>query len=305
MVHAPRTLAGPLAPAALAGLLLVVVAAVALFLGRVAFAGDPAQFEDAILAVGIAVLVGAVLATALAPTRWVTPPTGPASPSDGPTAAPAPASAPALRAAPGPPAVTSIPASYVAAMYAPPGDDAPAPEYAGAIPASLPFAAFPRPAGARGDGPTPEGGLSLDVELARLRARIHELEVDHDLEAAPPWFAARSGGSRDLSPLAANPKGPVRPLAGGTARCIGCGTAVSAQALDPLCGNCGRPLCDACGGVPGPTIGLRRCPECAATAARTRGVAISGGRSPGEAPATGPPTRGGSRPTEPSTGPDG
>lgn len=279
MIRAPRSLAGPWRPVAVAGLLLLGIAGIVLVIGPVAFAHDPVAFDDAVLATGFAVLVGAALSALLArsPVADGTAERLPPAPTAG--AGVARSTTPSGTIAPAPAPASSIPSSYVAAMYAPPADREAIADYSGPIAAALPFAAFPRPAGSRDDRASPEGLPALDVELARLRARIHELEADRDLAIAPPWFAARSGASRDLSPLASSSGGPVRPIAGGPSRCIGCGAAVAAQAPDPLCGNCGRPLCESCGGLPGPTAGLRRCPECAATTARTGAVSISGGRS--------------------------
>lgn len=290
MLGDARPRGGPLRPASAAGLILLALAAVLLVLGRVVFAGNPVQFEDAIVAIGLAVLAGASLATFFGTSTVPGPTADSRGPRTGEVAAAAPSDRPPSSSRPSAPAVdatTSIPASYVAAMYASPPDVAGPPDDPGPIPAALPFAALPRPSGTREAGPA-ETPPSLDVELARLRARVHELEAGRGLDTTPAWYAARSGASRDLSPLAVAANGPVRPLAGGPGRCVGCGIAVGAQTADSLCGNCGRPLCEGCGGPTGLTAGLRRCPECRAGRSRSAGVAISGGRAPSDAAPVGP-----------------
>jgi hypothetical protein len=278
-------IAPPLRPAAAAGGALLVVGAVALLAGRIAWSGNPGSLEDLLVGIGLVLLVAALGATV-----WLDRfPPSPATPVANPTnteVAPEVTNpgAPARVAGPG----SSIPAAYIAALYPPSapevGSYADFPE---PIAAALPFAAMPRPAPRDGIPANAEdAGLSLDVELARLRARVQELETDRDGGSVAPWYAARSGASWSVAPMLATGGTSTRGLSVGGSACAGCGTSVPAQAPDSLCGGCGRPLCASCGGPPGPSEGLRRCPECRASESRNGAVSISGGRAASGSPET-------------------
>ncbi|MCI4335597.1 MAG: hypothetical protein L3K17_00145 [Thermoplasmata archaeon] len=279
-----RRLVDPLRPGATAGVSLLALGAALLLWGRAAFAADPSRFEDWVVGLGLILLLGALVITLVLPSPVIV--TSPrVAPDVGFTTTPAPAGdvapqapAPAARA-PG----SSIPAAYIAALYNPPTADGRALiDYPEPIAAALPFAAMPRPP-SQPDGPASTGGegLSLEIELARLRTRVQELEADGGAYGVPAWYAARSGASSSIAPITSTgaPAPLGRGLLPGGTGCVGCGTSVPAQARDSLCGGCGRPLCTTCGGRPGSSAGLRRCPDCRNESARTGALSVSGGRA--------------------------
>lgn len=111
---------------------------------------------------------------------------------------------------------TSIPGAYLAALGpsldAEPSDPISEPP---PIAAALPFAAMARPPSTSGGGAeSDESSPSLDVELARLRARVRELDLRRT--APEPGAFAVSGGALEIPPARdradLRPPGPVSRL---------------------------------------------------------------------------------------------
>ncbi|MCI4355067.1 MAG: hypothetical protein L3K06_06860 [Thermoplasmata archaeon] len=116
-------------------------------------------------------------------------------------------------------------------------------------------------------------GPRLELELARLRARVRELEVP-PRTIAPSILPPRSPG---LPQPAKEPPSPPSAVASGPRGCAGCGTGITSHGPSHLCWGCGRTLCSTCYWRYGPGPGLHRCPDCLARAP-TGTEAISGGR---------------------------
>ncbi len=201
---------------------------------------------------------------------------GPAPPSSGP-----PTSRVASeRASRG---LTSIPGAYLQAADA---QHDPALDWdtiAPPVAAPLPFAAgFQRDApGLRAAGGAPETPRDsvLEMELARLRARVRELEVRRP--AVLSGVSARRGASSAAAaaPRAPEPPAPPAQVAVvGPRGCAGCGEALATSQPPPLCWGCGRALCPNCYWRFGPGPGLHRCPECLSRSPSVT-TGISGGRA--------------------------
>jgi hypothetical protein len=174
--------------------------------------------------------------------------------------------------------LSSIPGAYLQALGSQRDPAAAWNEIAPPIAAALPFAPGIQPSRAeRPSGESPDerdtAGI-LELELARLRARVRELESPRP-SVAPTRTSAPS-------PVAAAPRGPEPPAPSNRVAvthrgCAGCGGALASSQHPPLCWGCGRALCAGCYWRFGPGPGLHRCPECA-TQAPSRSTGISGGR---------------------------
>lgn len=173
---------------------------------------------------------------------------------------------------------TSIPGAYLNAIEHPRPDPATWDEIAPPLAATLPFSAgFGRSLDVADESSATVPEPVLALELARLRARVRELEARR-----PP---ALSGGLRALptprpsASVAPEPPSPpmlaVVPVGRG---CIGCGSVLGAHAAPLLCWGCGRSVCSGCYWRFGPGPGLHRCPECLSRSP-TNSTSISGGRS--------------------------
>ncbi len=294
----------PLLPVALAGLLLLLLGVVFLVAGTWLFPGNLVGVEAWVAGVGVLLLVGTAIALRLFGSGRTGPPTrelpaagvetrGPAVVSEEGGAAWADGEAPRAPVPPAPaptatrPVSTSIPGAYLAAVDAlareehPAWSEAPPP-----IAAALPFAAMPRPP--EGRGPSAEGSETsavLEVELARLRARLRELEAEGPPAATNGPRLAVSGGSR--GPLTVRPTPdfprPGPPAAGAPRFCAGCGTTVPPSPASPLCASCGRLLCATCAERSASATGRRYCPACTPRRREPSSMAISGGRTGGPA----------------------
>ncbi len=319
-----------LLPAIGTGAPLLLVGAAFLLLGAVVFAGSPLAFSVWVLLLGGLVLASG-LAIVLAQRRRAgaraavvrpspVPPAAAAPTLVLPAAVPAAASAPAASrgalAAPRavqraaavgrPPSAprsvsTSIPGAYLQSIS--PGLDlSPWPEAPPPVVAALPFSAgVPRsgPEGAgEGSGRAPGSEAVLELELARLRARVRELESPRP--AGSPFPAgtsvARSGAVTALPRPGAEPPAPSNRPSIGARGCAGCGQGLPTARAPLLCWGCGRALCAGCFWRYGPGPGLHRCPDCLAKASGGAGdpvTGLSGGRSgispvPGGRPTSGP-----------------
>jgi hypothetical protein len=113
----------------------------------------------------------------------------------------------------------------------------------------------------------------LELELARLRARVRELEVP-PRTVAPSILPPRTPG---LPMPAKEPPTPPTGASVGARGCVGCGSGIAAKGPSHLCWGCGRTLCSTCYWRYGPGPGLHRCPDCLARAP-TGTESISGGR---------------------------
>jgi hypothetical protein len=196
--------------------------------------------------------------------------------------------------------LTSIPGAYLQALGAQRDPSTEWTEVAPPIAASLPFAAgVQRPTsdrlatGSAGDHPSTG---NLELELARLRARVRDLE---GRRPPVPSSGPRPGSSPTVAAAPRGPEPPAPPVrVAVTARgCAGCGGAVSSNHPPPLCWGCGRVLCTGCYWRFGPGPGLHRCPDCVSkvSAGSTR---ISGGRAGAPTEVEGPDGPAGS-PTSP------
>lgn len=291
----------PLAPVALAGLLLLLLGATILAAGVWLFPGNALGLEAWVAAVGLLLLVGALVAMRLFrrapevrerpfPTSVTGPPiesspAAPATPSLVPepgltdsAAPPPPEPAAAVR-----PVSSSIPGAYLAAIDTvareelPPWGESPPP-----IAAALPFAAMPRPPeGRSGSAEGPETSAVLEVELARLRARLRELESEGPPAPVNGPRLGVSGGSRGLPPLrpSADLGRPTPPAAALGRFCAGCGTTVTPSGSPTRCSSCGRLLCTTCAGRATLPSGFHYCPACAPRRRPPPSLAISGGRA--------------------------
>ncbi|HEY6238267.1 MAG TPA: hypothetical protein VIZ68_03675 [Thermoplasmata archaeon] len=118
----------------------------------------------------------------------------------------------------------------------------------------------------------------LELELARLRARVRELE-----KHPAPVGATRipAGAALSFAPSGAGvPEPPAPPNSAvlGRRACAGCGSGVESSGPAVLCWGCGRALCASCYWRFGPGPGLHRCPDCLARSPADP-LAISGGRA--------------------------
>lgn len=296
----------PLVPAELAGLGLVVLAGLVLAGGLSVGPGTAPAVGGWVLAAGLLLLLGAALATVLLGAAASPRPAGDragavGSPrrldypildagSEATEYGRAPPAAGGFR--PGPaPASTSIPGAYLAAVTASGEVDAPDWESSPPIAAALPLAALWPAPGPRAAGGDAETSALLEVELARLRARLREIEAS---APSPPSAAPRldvSGGRRGAR-LGATFDAPGRPDPRPVDRrsCTSCGRPVPGTASATLCTSCGGFLCATCLPECRGAGGLLTCPTCAS---RRRSEAISGGRA---APSAG----GGAAPREPA-----
>jgi len=174
---------------------------------------------------------------------------------------------------------TSIPAAYLQALSANPTGPDPWSEMVPPIAAALPFS----PGIRRSSDPTPPWDESsdgsereaprLELELARLRARVRELEVP-PRGVAPALVAPRIVG---VASTAKEPPTPPSALSTGPRGCVACGTGLAAAGPSHLCWGCGRTLCSTCYWRFGPGPGLHRCPDCMSRAP-SGSESISGGR---------------------------
>ena len=215
------------------------------------------------------------------------------APEPAPEAVPAPVPAVATRAveratpfvAPNPLAppmtarglpATSIPGAYLQSLGADAARDGPIwSEVAPPIAAALPFSPGMQrrpdaPIWSEEVGSEPEEPR-LELELARLRARVRELETPPPAVRPAPVAVASVRGLEPPAPPAT--KGVARPS------CIGCGSGVDPASPKLLCWSCGRTLCGSCYWRFGPGPSVHRCPDCAARATASPPVTISGGRS--------------------------
>lgn len=174
--------------------------------------------------------------------------------------------------------VTSIPGAYLQSLQESPGRDAAAwAEVAPPIAAALPFSAGLQPRSAAppwSEEEVEEEAPRLELELARLRARVRELESPPPVRAPP---------SRRPSISGPEPPAPPIPVSVARPHCTSCGSGVDAQSPRLLCWGCGRSLCAACYWRYGPGPAVHRCPDCAARSNLEVPLSVSGGRS-------GPPT---------------
>jgi hypothetical protein len=294
------------------GLVLLLAGILLLLLGGWLSAGSPAEFEFWLVLVGVIVLGASMFAMLLGDTPTAPPAVAaPLASEPGPVEAVAEVSVPATIETPAvavtevseppspePPApepaplsrpiTTSIPGAYLASLgTAPPSETVPWDEPAPPIAASLPFVAMPRLAedwseSARGAGDA--DSALLEVELARLRARVRELESAPSpapVGSTPSLAPSRSGASRTVPSLisAAEPPKPALSVTGSTRACVGCGTVVPTKGPDLRCGSCGRLLCTTCYWRYGSGAGLQRCPDCRRAFEESGRTAISGGRA--------------------------
>jgi hypothetical protein len=279
----------PLVPAEVAGLVLVVLAA-ALLAGGLGPGAAVVPTGAWVFVTGLVVLLGAALATVLIGSSLAPGPMPsalqsrrPAETLGSPSVVSPEGPAEELRTSaprrglltPPRPISTSIPGAYLAAVDAP-ATEFPAWEPSPPIAAALPLAALPRAPGPR-EGPAEESSVVLEVELARLRARL--LEIEGETGRRP--LVARldvSGGSRTI------PTGPStapgeRPGPGWSVprgSCAACGRTVASIPAPALCVSCGRVLCAECAGHGAGSNGLLHCPDCASGRAPST---ISGGRA--------------------------
>jgi hypothetical protein len=281
------------APAAGAGLALLLLGLGALFLGG-AVSGS-ALLPFWVLGTGLAILLAALVLTLL---RWdPSPRVEPGArerPSPRPEATPfslptpstsevAPSATPApVRPSPArsrPTVASSIPAQYASLTAAPPDavppddgsdweDDVSLPFSAGSH-----FGAWVGPVPTLGPaGPGDSARAPLEQEVEKLRERVRELEAPSDpatLGRAPTALVPASAiASRSLEPPAWTADGPRR-------MCTGCGTRLAGGMNDPLCWGCGRPLCSPCYWRTKDGGAAHTCPACFA---RNVGMGVSGGR---------------------------
>ncbi|HZY93035.1 MAG TPA: hypothetical protein VFG07_09745 [Thermoplasmata archaeon] len=298
-----RTAELPLLPAELAGLVLILLAAVLLAGGLAGSSLTSTELGRWVLAAGLLLLLGAALATVLTATgsgpRARSPPGDPwlfrgfgrepglppepSGDEPGLTRLPPTSSAgpnvPTL-----PPISSSIPGAYLAAIEAP--DSVPSAGWADPMPpiaAALPFAAMPRAPELSGRGDEQgEPTAVLEVELARLRARLREIE--HSSNASPAPRLDVSGGTRTALPLTSGAEGRLSPRPPSAARrtCAGCGVGVASSGSPSLCSSCGRLLCDSCAARSGGSAGLLYCPDCVGRREAQGTPSLSGGRSVSE-----------------------
>ncbi len=300
----PVLLSRPLVAVTVGAVLLVILGGILLAAGLWLFPEDPRASAAWTVGLGLVLLLGAALAALLFPR----PSEREGAECAGPAAAEAVSrrtvSSPALAIAasepvpetpvgwpsgaveaPPPssrPISTSIPGAYLAAVDSLAREehralnDGPPP-----IAAALPFAALHRPAASRASEEATETSAVLEVELARLRARLRELEVKEPPSVAVGARLAVSGGAR--GPIGAQPAleiGGARlsptPLPRG---CAGCGTAVPSAGTPALCASCGQLLCSSCAGKASAAGGPLFCPTCAARRNGEGSVSISGGRN--------------------------
>ena len=173
---------------------------------------------------------------------------------------------------------TSIPAAYLQALSTTQSGPEVWSEVAPPIAAALPFS----PGIRRSGDPTPPWDESsegsereaprVELELARLRARVRELEVPARVAAPAPVSARLTG----IPPPAKEPPTPPSRSASGPRGCVACGSGLSATGPSHLCWGCGRPLCSTCYWRFGPGPGLHRCTDCLSRAPAPE--SISGGR---------------------------
>lgn len=307
---------GDLLPTVSTGVLLLMLGLAFLGVGAIAFAGSPMAMSLWVVLLGLLVLASGI-AAGLLERRAAAPDPSPAVPTPAPaSAAPArsddpptlPSRAPmraparavdrlaAPRAVERAAAVgrapttsrgvsTSIPGAYLQSVAT--GLDLPAaPADSPPIAAALPFSAgLPRPSGSGPAGPgspAAEPEAVLELELARLRARVRELETPRQSPVAPATPAARSGAATSLpgGPGGEPPAPPSRPAIGARG-CVGCGLGLPTGRAPLLCWGCGRGLCATCFWRYGPGPGLHRCPDCLSKAVGGTGLptSISGGRA--------------------------
>lgn len=303
--------ATPLAPAALAGLVLLVEGVALLATGGAVSLGTPAQVDLWFVGIGLIVLLGALLATlagigeapAETPVPTVSRARNRSTPGlsasatrvSDPTSGPAPSRSPLSRAPrPAFSVASSIPAQFDGAARAsgvPSGRAAAWDEGTGPG-ISLPFSAVGRVEGpvlGRGyaevdpdSSPGPMVYLAQEVE--RLRERVRELEAPDPDRGS--WLSAISPPPATTRPTGPRPPEPPS-LDGRTAGrlCAGCGSGLPGGTTDPLCWGCGRPLCATCYWRTKEGGSAHTCPACFA---RTGGTSTSGGRAPPMA--TGPAT---------------
>jgi hypothetical protein len=175
---------------------------------------------------------------------------------------------------------TSIPAAYLQALSSDRTSADAWAEVAPPIAAALPFS----PGIRRSTDPSPPWDESsdgsereaprLELELARLRARVRELEIPTRASAASsltfPRLTVPTSSAKE-------PPTPPSAVAAGPKGCVACGSGLKAVGPAHLCWGCGRSLCSTCYWRFGPGPGLHRCPDCMSRAP-AGSESISGGR---------------------------
>jgi len=118
----------------------------------------------------------------------------------------------------------------------------------------------------------------LELELARLRARVRELEAIPGPTTMPKRAPSTALSFAITAGRVPEPPTPPSGSVVGRRNCAGCGSEVASAGPSVLCWGCGRALCASCYWRFGPGPGLHRCPDCLARAPADP-VAISGGRA--------------------------
>jgi hypothetical protein len=294
----------PLAPTAVAGIVLLVVGTILLLTGGAVSLANPAQVDLWVIGVGVLLLLGALLAALLgigvAETEVVrTPATEVEAPAPerevvdsrfATEAAPAPATIPGVPFAEARPraefsVASSIPAQFDHPLRAPTTvATGPAPWEEGVEPGiSLPFSAVALNEGAVrsrygdvGDESLYPPAAFLEQEVERLREKVRILEQPDP----GPWGRVEPDPPPTARSVAAGPRPPEPPsLDGRNARraCAGCGNGLPGGATDPLCWGCGRPLCATCYWRTKEGSAPHTCPSCYA---RANGSTPADGRPP-------------------------
>lgn len=287
----------PLVPAEVAGLVLVLLAALILG-GGVASSSGSARVGVWVLVAGLFLLLGAALATVLIggssrrtdvslPLVRVPPESVPGAsweddlPEKALTRRGLEAALPTgePRIGPARPISSSIPGAYLSALDSTPGGPPLPLEESPPIAAALPLAAMPRaPVFRPGHVEEAESAAVLEVELARLRARLLEIEGPAGTRTSVGPRLDVSGGSRTAvgPPMGLEGRPGVTPPNATPRDCADCGRVVGPGPNSSLCSSCGRLLCVDCAPRAGTAGGLLYCPRCAG---RREAPTVSGGRA--------------------------
>ncbi|HTT35074.1 MAG TPA: hypothetical protein VMH78_04320 [Thermoplasmata archaeon] len=238
-----------------------------------------------------------------APAAATPPAGGPAAPPTASGSARRPPATPSGRPVPAAPALiagrlpsTSIPGAYLAAIdpLASSGPDAGPGDGPAPIAAALPFAAMARPPMGPGGGTenADEAGLLLDVELARLRARLRDVDEGPSAPPAPsagPRLSVSGAARTPPAGLALPPTPLASPASPTVARCAECGENPVDGSGAGRCPRCGRGLCDGWRATvsarpPGLCADCRQAVARAAPAATTAAGAAADAPGPGAGP---------------------